>query len=473
MVFSSSLFLFAFLPLLFILHTVTPSIRVKNFILLISSLLFYSFGRLDWLLLLIISSLCNYISGLFMMQASNGRCFGRSKRKIALVFSVVVNLGLLCVFKYANFFTNTINMIPFVNITPTNIALPIGISFFTFQGMSYVIDAYRNEKMATSSFTKVLLYISFFPQLVAGPIVKYGDIEAQIDNRCTTTEDTVAGIKRFTFGLVKKLFFANCFGKIADIVYATDMQIMDMRLAWLGVVCYTLQIYFDFSAYSDMAIGLGHMFGFNINENFNHPYSATSVKDFWRRWHISLSSWFKEYLYIPLGGNRRGVTRARINRVIVFFFTGLWHGANWTFVVWGLWHGMFLMLEDVFAKTKKRTYALGRIYTLLVVSLGFMLFRATSMSQAMDMFKVMFTGFRFTHESSSILAGILSPYNITMIIAGCIFSLPVVDYCKNKLSEKNITLPQTLVLSAFMLVFVFCIIKLAASSFNPFIYTQF
>ncbi|MBQ7900448.1 MAG: MBOAT family protein [Clostridia bacterium] len=466
MVFSSSLFLFVFLPLFYILHNGVKGIKAKNYILIAASLLFYSFGRLDWLLLLVVSAICNYIAGLFMLKSG-------PIRKTALVVAVCINLGLLCVFKYANFFTETINMLPFVNITPTNIALPIGISFFTFQGMSYVIDAYRDKNLASPSFGKVLLYIAFFPQLVAGPIVKYNDIEAQIDSRSTTPEYTVSGIKRFVTGLVKKLFFANIFGKIADIVYGTDMQIMDFRLAWLGVLCYTLQIYYDFSAYSDMAIGLGRMFGFEINENFRHPYCAKSVKDFWRRWHISLSQWFRDYLYIPLGGNRRGVARARLNRVIVFFFTGLWHGANWTFVVWGLWHGLFLMLEDVFSHSKVKLPVVGRVYTLLVVALGFMLFRAENMAQAADMFHAMLMDFSLSEQAGIILGNILTPYTVFMLIAGIVFVMPVLDFCKSRLARKNIVLPQTLVLTAVMAVFVLCMIKLAASSFNPFIYTQF
>lgn len=375
MVFSSSLFVFAFLPITYILYSILPGLKAKNFILLIVSLLFYSFGRLDWLLLLIVSVICNYSAGVLMTK-------GETVRKISLVASIIINLGLLCVFKYLNFFTSSLNMLPFINITPTNIALPIGISFFTFQGMSYVIDVYKSPSKSTKNFGKVLLYISFFPQLVAGPIVKYSDIADQIDHREKDSALTVSGIKRFVGGLVKKLFFANILGKIADIVYSIDSSILDSRLAWLGVICYSLQIYFDFSAYSDMAIGLGRIFGFKIQENFAHPYSSSSVKEFWRRWHISLSSWFREYLYIPLGGNRKGPVRARLNRFIVFFFTGMWHGANWTFILWGLWHGLFLLLEDLFKNSKIKLPVLNRVYTLWVVAMGFMLFRAENLTQA-------------------------------------------------------------------------------------------
>lgn len=466
MVFSSALFLFAFLPLTYILDKVMRSIKGKNYILTAASLLFYSFGRLDWLLLLIVSVICNYLAGVFIMR-------GEAFKKPALVVALCVNLGLLCVFKYLNFFTSTINGLGLVSITPTNIALPIGISFFTFQGMSYVIDVYRNPQMGTKSFLKVLLYISFFPQLVAGPIVKYGDISEQIDARESTPELTISGIKRFVLGLVKKLFFANELGYIADMVYSLESNLLDFRLAWIGVICYTLQIYYDFSAYSDMAIGLGKIFGFRINENFAHPYCATSIKDFWRRWHISLSSWFKEYLYIPLGGNRRGKARARINRLIVFFFTGMWHGANWTFILWGLWHGLFLMIEDILPKRKVKIAPIKHIYTMLVVMMGFMLFRASNLSQAADMLKAMYTGFDFGYQSTMIVHNIFTPYSIAVFVGAVICVMPIADKSRELLSKKNVKIPQILKLTALMLVFVMCAIKLAASSFNPFIYTQF
>ncbi len=466
MVFSSALFLFAFLPLTYILYQGLRGIKAKNVLLLIASLVFYASGRLDWLLLLFFSALCNYIAGLFMRK-------GEKCRKIALVVAVCINLGLLGVFKYLNFFTETISLIPFFQITPTNIALPIGISFFTFQGMSYVIDVYKNPSGATTSFSKVLLYISFFPQLVAGPIVKYSDIADQIDQRKSTPELTVLGIRRFVLGLVKKLFFANGLGQIADAVYGLDAGMLDGRLVWLGVICYTLQIYYDFSAYSDMAIGLGRMFGFHINENFAHPYCSSSVKEFWRRWHISLSSWFKEYLYIPLGGNRLGVARARWNRLIVFFFTGMWHGANWTFILWGLWHGLFLFLEDFFGRKKVRIPVMNHLYTMLVVAMGFMLFRADTIGQAFVMLKAMYTGFRFSPESTIFLRNLLTPQTLTTILVGLVGVMPVLDFCKKQLQKRNIVIPGVVKLSVVMIVFLICVIKLAASSFNPFIYTQF
>ena len=464
MVFSSALFLFAFLPITYILYISVRSLKIKNFILMVASLVFYSFGRLDWLALLILSVLCNYGAGLMMQK-------GDRIRRISLCISVFLNLGILFAFKYLNFFTGLLSHIPFMGIEQTEITLPIGISFFTFQGMSYVIDVYRNPSMASKSFGKVLLYIAFFPQLVAGPIVKYGDISHQIDSRNGSGEDTVKGIERFVTGLVKKLFFANVLGFVADGVYGLEASLLDMRLAWLGALCYTLQIYYDFSAYSDMAIGLGGIFGFKINENFAHPYVSSSIKEFWRRWHISLSAWFREYLYIPLGGNRKGVWRARLNRLMVFFFTGMWHGANWTFILWGLWHGLFLFLEDAFKK-KIPAFA-GHIYTMLAVVLGFVLFRADSVGQAFSFAEAMFTGFDFSRVNTALLCKFLTPSTVFTLLAGIIFVMPVKDFVIKKLQIRGMRIPAFLKLSAVMLVFILCVIKLAASSFNPFIYTQF
>ena len=272
---------------------------------------------------------------------------GGRYRRLAAGLAAGTNLALLGVFKYIDFVIGTFNSLSGADLALTGIVLPIGISFYTFQGMSYVIDVYRHPEWGTRNPGKLLLYISFFPQLIAGPIVIYHDVAGQIDRREMTPELTLSGLRRFILGLGKKMLLANSMGEIADAVFAMTAAELDFRLAWLGAVCYTLQIYFDFSGYSDMAIGLGRMFGFRFLENFNLPYASKSIKEFWRRWHISLSSWFRDYLYIPLGGNRKGAARTNLNKFIVFFATGLWHGANWTFVLWGLWHGLFSTLEGV------------------------------------------------------------------------------------------------------------------------------
>ena len=339
MVFSSPVFLFAFLPLVFLLERLCPSLRWKNAVLSLASLVFYAFGQLVFLPLFLGSVLLNYLSGLCLMRFP-------SRRRFLLTLSVVLNLLLLGVFKYGDFVLQNLGR------PPVGILLPIGISFFTFQGMSYVIDVYRDPESGTADFGKLLLYLAFFPQLIAGPIVKYHDFAPQVDRRHTDPLSTEEGLRRFIRGLGKKLLIADAVGRIADAVFTGGTA--DLRLAWLGAVCYMLQIYYDFSAYSDMAIGMARMFGFSLQENFLHPYAAVSIRDFWRRWHVSLSSWFKEYLYIPLGGNRKGKLRTALNRLLVFFCTGLWHGANWTFVLWGLGHGLLSSLDGALPTDRLR-----------------------------------------------------------------------------------------------------------------------
>lgn len=466
MVFSSAVFLFLFLPVIFILYRLVPGQKWKNWLLILFSLIFYSFGSLTYLPLLLFSVLCNYIAGLLVARPGKGR-------KAALVVAVIINLTLLSTFKYLDFLIGNINAIFGTAIPLVGITLPIGISFFTFQGMSYVIDTYRNPESGTKSFPKVLLYISLFPQLVAGPIVKYLDVSQQIDQRSCTPELTSEGIRRFIVGLSKKLLLANTLGLVADQVFALTSAQLDIRSAWLGAVCYMLQIYFDFSGYSDMAIGLGKMFGFSFYENFRHPYCSASVTEFWRRWHISLSSWFREYLYIPLGGNRKGAFRTQLNLLIVFFCTGLWHGANWTFVLWGLWHGAFRLLENITGLDKKHLPVIGRVYTMLVVLLGFVLFRADSLSQAGAMFTAMFTGFSITTASNAAFWNLYSPSLFPTLIAAVVCALPVGPWLHERMLNRSKGAAQALVCSGALVLLVFDILNLASTSFNPFIYFQF
>ena len=436
--------------------------------LIAASLLFYAFGKLTWVPLLLISAACNYTAGLLISRLEQPR------RKWVLIAAVIVNVAFLAVFKYTNFIIETVNAAAGTSIPPTGLSLPVGISFYTFQGMSYVIDVYRSPSQAAKKYSTVLLYLAFFPQLVAGPIIKYGDISPQLFQRQHSAEQTAAGISRFILGLSKKVLLANTLGLAADAVYSLDAASLDARLAWLGAVCYTLQIYFDFSGYSDMAIGMGRMFGFRIKENFLHPYCAGSIKDFWRRWHISLSSWFRDYLYIPLGGNRKGRARAQWNRIVVFFLTGLWHGANWTFIVWGLWHGFLLLLEDRFrpAAHWKRRWP-GHLCTMLAVVLGFMVFRADSLTQAGTMLTAMFSRFHVSPAGSAILANILSPTVLLALAAGAICVLPLIDWAKSRLERKNVPFLRQVGWILMLLLFVWDILQLVSSSFNPFIYFQF
>ena len=478
MVFSSAIFLFVFLPCVFLLYRLIPGLRAKNMLLALASLVFYAFGQLQYVPLFLLSVLINYFSGRILASAA-------SQRKAVLALSVILNLGILCVFKYTDFLIQNLNLAFHSTIAATGIVLPIGISFFTFQGLSYTIDVYRDPKSGTKDFLKLLLYISFFPQLIAGPIVKYHDISEQIDSRRCTPEETAAGIRRFITGLAKKILISNAAGYIADAVFNDYLHSFsgsaDWRLMWLGGICYTLQIYYDFSGYSDMAIGMGHMFGFTILENFKHPYAATSIRDFWRRWHVSLSSWFREYLYIPLGGNRKGRGRAILNRMIVFFCTGIWHGANWTFVVWGLCHGLLSSLEGagiIPAEKLQRTRAgrlLGRIYTLLAVMLLFVIFRADSLGDAALFIVSMFSG-GMTAEGTLLLHELLDPAAVTVLIVS-VLAAGGLSASVRGAGERLQARSPALMLSVNNLLhlglLVLSVFSLSRGGFNPFIYFQF
>lgn len=476
MVFSSVIFLFLFLPVVLGVYFLCPKQQAKNLWLIAASLLFYAFSGLWYVLLLLFSVLCNYIAGLFV-----------SGRKPVLYAAVAVNLGILGVFKYLGFLAQTVNHLPGVSVPVPSIVLPVGISFFTFQGLSYVIDVYRNEQLKSTKFSDVLLYISLFPQLVAGPIVRYEDVAHEVRSRSHTWENLARGLRRFIIGLSKKLLIADVCGSVVAQVYGADASILDSRAAWLGAVCYLMQIYFDFSGYSDMAIGLGLCFGFHFRENFNYPYISSSIKEFWRRWHISLSTWFREYLYIPLGGNRKGTAKTYRNKLIVFFFTGLWHGANWTFIVWGLWHGFFIVAEDLVAKltgkdrhsrnSKRRAAGIAKhLYTLLVVLIGFVIFRADTMSQAVAMVAAMFSGVHATAQTGLLLAQCMTPLTLCALAAGVVFSTPVLPAILHRtdaLTQNAQRAVRVLGGAVLLMLLVTDILHLSAVSYVPFIYFQF
>lgn len=465
MVFSSPIFLFVFLPAVYLICRLLPGLPSRNVWLALSSLVFYTFGQPRYTPLLLASVLINYLFGLWLMS-------GRTRR-LAITGAIVCNLLILGSFKYLDFLLRTINALAGASLPLPGIALPIGISFYTFQGLSYVIDVYRDPREGTRSLGKLILYISFFPQLIAGPIIKYHDVSRQIDERRLTPEGTLFGLRRFITGLGKKLLLANTAGLAADAVFALTAAQLDARLAWLGAVSYTLQIYFDFSGYSDMAIGLGAMFGFSFRENFNLPYSALSIKEFWRRWHISLSSWFRDYLYIPLGGNRKGTFRTGLNKCLVFFTTGLWHGANWTFVLWGLWHGLFAALEDLGVIPKRlRKGVLGHGYTLLVVVLGFTLFRADSLGAARAMFEAMFTGFSFSAAGTLTLRALLDVKTACVLAVSILLSLGLPQRLAERVLGQG-SLYRTCRALGCAGVFGLCVLNLSKATFNPFIYFQF
>lgn len=390
MLFSSLVFIWYFLPAVALLYFLFPWKPAKNMVLLIASLFFYAWGEPRYILLMLLSISLNYIFGMILSA-----CPEKKKKQLVLFLCLAVNLGLLGYFKYFNFAAKLFNfLIHRELISFREISLPIGISFYTFQALSYVIDVYRGDISVQKNPLYLALYISFFPQLIAGPIVKYHDIEAQIASRSVNLSMQAYGIKRFSYGLGKKVILANTFAQAADRILALPGENLGTAITWFAVLVYSLQIYFDFSGYSDMAIGLGKIFGFHFMENFNYPYLSSSVSEFWRRWHISLSTWFKEYLYIPLGGNRRGLKRTCINLFIVFAATGLWHGASISFVLWGIYYAVFLIAERLFLGkwlNNNPQKWLNHLYTLLVVFFGWMLFRAEHLRFAKSWLRNMLT----------------------------------------------------------------------------------
>lgn len=476
MVFSSVIFLCLFLPMVLGGYYLLPKREAKNLWLIAVSLLFYAFSGLWYVLLLLFSVFCNYLAGLFV-----------SGRKGVLYVAVAVNLGVLGVFKYLTFLVRTVDQLPGVAIVVPSIVLPVGISFFTFQGLSYVIDVYRNERLKSTRFRDVLLYIALFPQLVAGPIVRYEDVADEIKGRRHTLEQLANGLRRFIIGLSKKLLIADVCGSVVTLIYSAERSVLDSRTAWLAAVCYLIQIYFDFSGYSDMAIGLGLCFGFHFKENFNYPYISSSIQEFWRRWHISLSTWFREYLYIPLGGNRKGKAKTYRNKLIVFFCTGLWHGANWTFIIWGLWHGFLIVTEDA----AKKLFGLGKhgknrrnpvetvlkhLYTLLVVLIGFVIFRADNMGQAFSMIGAMFSGICASAQTGLLLAQCLTPLTMFALLLGLVGSTPVLPLVCRKAEQQTGSVYVCLRVLSYagaLALLLVDILHLSAASYVPFIYFQF
>lgn len=464
MVFSSMVFLCVFLPAAFCLHLLLPGMRAKNFLLVVASLVFYVYGEPIYVILLVASSAGNYI-----LARLTGEC--PKIRKLTMTLAVVINLGLLVIFKYSGFLVETFNSVTGAGIPVPQVRMPIGISFFTFQALSYVIDVYRGDASVQKNFGKVLLYISFFPQLIAGPIVKYHDVEAEINNRKQTPEEIGKGIRRFIAGLSKKVLIANTMGLVADNLFGAAATGITGPGAWLGAVSYMLQIYFDFSGYSDMALGLGMMFGFHFHENFDYPYISASIREFWRRWHMSLSGWFKEYLYIPLGGNRRGKFRTVVNKMIVFVCTGIWHGASFNFLFWGIYHGFFLMLEEyipfIGKKGGKLKSFFQHVYALLVVCVGFVFFRADTMKQGCFWIREMFTDFGWKASAMSLTLQQLTPVYLVTLAAALVAAVPVNSMLKKYKWYEGFT--YVLSLAGFAL----CVLSLAGGTYNPFIYFRF
>lgn len=465
MLFSSISFLYYFLPCVLIIYFCTPK-KFKNIILLLSSLLFYFYGEPVYILVMIGSIISGYIHGLLINKY-------KKYKKIFLITSITISLGLLILFKYSNFIIDNINSIFNAKIALLNLALPIGISFYTFQILSYVIDVYNEKVAVQKSIIKLATYVSLFPQLIAGPIVRYSDIEKELSNRMHSFENMALGIRRFVIGLAKKILIANQLGEISNIFLQTDET--SVIFYWMYGIAFCLQIYFDFSAYSDMAIGLGKMFGFHFLENFNYPYISKSITEFWRRWHISLSTWFRDYVYIPLGGNRVGKLKLLRNIFVVWCLTGIWHGANWTFIIWGLMFGILLIIEKIFLlkALDKIPKIFRHIYVLFVVMISFIIFNATDIRQAIYQIKGLF-GVNGETIINSYTLYYLKSYLVIFIIA-IIGSTPLLKNIIEKLKQKSkinkiINLFEPIAIMALLLI---STAYLVDNSYNPFLYFRF
>ena len=468
MVFSSLFFYFIFLPLFLVLYYVIPK-PAKNYVLLIFSLVFYAWGEPVYVLLMLGMTLSDFLLGLLMQRFDSSP----AKRKACLILSIVIDLSCLAFFKYATFLVGSFNSIFKLSIPFKEIALPIGISFFTFQTMSYTIDLYRREINVEKNYAEYLMYVSMFPQLIAGPIVRYKTVKAELHERSVSKSDVIDGFLRFIFGLLKKVLLANRVGPIFDAALAT--QNPTTVFAWLGAVAFTLQLYLDFSAYSDMAIGLGKMLGFKFGENFNYPLVSNSVTDFWRRWHISLSSWFRDYVYIPLGGNRCKIPRQIFNLAVVWFLTGLWHGASWNYVIWGVYYGILLCLEKfVYGKAlEKAPKILRHIYLCLIVVVGFTVFAIEDFSKLLPYLASMFTA-KGGFAGKEILF-YLQNYGF-VLAASILISTPIFPSLKKKISasgKKTKTVFSVIFALLILILFVVAVSYMVSDTYNPFLYFRF
>lgn len=484
MVFSSPVFLFLFLPVVLLLVMSSGTLKARNFILTVASLFFYAWGETVYVWVMLASILLNYVVGRWV-----GASTEPAPRRVAVAVGVVLNLAMLVWFKYANFISENLHLLlqgTGFTLPPLDpVQLPIGISFFTFQGLSYVIDVYRHEVPAQRKPGHIALYIALFPQLIAGPIVRYSDIAAEIDERKVHLSDFAIGARRFIIGLGKKLLIADTCARVADSIYALPDAAMPAQVAWLGAIAYSIQIYFDFSGYSDMAIGIGRMFGFHFLENFNFPYIARSVRDLWQRWHISLTTWFRDYVYIPMGGSRGGTFSTYRNLLAVFLLTGLWHGASWNFVLWGFFHGLFLVIERLgWDKLLKRLpYVVGTIYTLAVWNISWALFHTESLDLAWNYTRSMFA--TNPNPAPYVYASVhLSNDVIVALVLGAFASTPLLRNVLSwlKLRTADTSSRQRNLLSrgrAFadvvvhISILLLCVMHMASSTYDPFIYFRF
>ncbi len=473
MVFSSILFLFRFLPIALFMYFIAPG-KMKNLVLFLLSLFFYAWGEPVYVVLMLFSTVVDYTHGLLVWRFKEQQQTG--KARMAVLSSVIINLSLLCFFKYSDFLINNINQLLGTAISNLNLGLPIGISFYTFQTMSYTIDVYRGDAKVQKNIISFGTYVAMFPQLIAGPIVQYKTVDEQINNRKTTWESFSYGVIRFVTGLGKKVLLANNIGLLWEEIQALSVSgTLSAMTAWIGAVAYAFQIYFDFSGYSDMAIGLGSMFGFHFHENFDHPYESKSITEFWRRWHISLGTWFREYVYIPLGGNRKGKTVQIRNILVVWALTGIWHGASWNFMIWGLYFGILLIIEKLwlYRVLEKLPGVCRHIYTIILVLISWVIFAFDSINRGIVYIGKMFGADGMVFDDKSLyLLGSYGLLFLILIVGSTSLPQKAAGYIMERF--RNIPVMQTVICNAFLLaVMILSIAFVVDASYNPFLYFRF
>ena len=466
MVFSSIVFLYIFLPIMLLIYFIVPN-KFKNAVMIVASLIFFAWGEIRYIFIMLLLAVMDYICG----QKINKYWENKKKKKIFLFIDIGVNLLILFFFKYADFIITNINNITNLSIPLLNIPLPIGVSFNTFQSLSYIIDVYRGTVKCEKSFYNYLAYTTLFPQIIAGPIVRYETVDEELENKNISIDNFTVGIKRFIIGLGKKVLIANNIGVLWNTIEIGDYGSLTFVLAWFGIVAFALQIYFDFSGYSDMAIGLAKVFGMDFDENFNFPYISKSITEFWRRWHITLSSWFRDYIYIPLGGNRKGLLKQIRNVLIVWFLTGAWHGASWNFILWGLYFGGILILEKTFMLKilEKAGKVFSHIYSIVLILIGWVIFAFEDLSQIGMYLQSMFNINNFINNETLYY---LKNYGLITII-GIICSTLIVKKFIEKINKSNSNICGILETIIYMTIFVLCTANLVSDSFNPFLYFRF
>ncbi len=466
MVFSSIVFLYIFLPIMLLVYFVVPS-KFKNAVMILASLVFFAWGEIRYIFIMLVLAVMDFTCGKQITKYQDNK----KKKIFFLMINVVVNLGILFFFKYADFIITNINNLTGLSIPLLNIPLPIGVSFNTFQSLSYVIDVYRGTVKCEKSFYNYLTYTTLFPQIIAGPIVRYETVDEELETKNISLDNFSKGMKRFIIGLGKKVLIANSVGALWNTIETGNYSELSMLFAWIGIISFALQIYFDFSGYSDMAIGLAQIFGMKFDENFNYPYISKSITEFWRRWHITLGSWFRDYVYIPLGGNRRGFAIQIRNILIVWFLTGAWHGASWNFILWGLYFGTILILEKLFLLKllEKLPKIIRHIYSIVIILIGWAIFAFEDLARVGEYIKAMFTNSNLWDSEALYY---LQNYGL-LILIGALCSVPLWKKLKEKIDSKNSKALEFITTLGYVAIFILSTASLVTSSFNPFLYFRF